>query len=74
MFDKILEPDTVSWMALIAGYAQKGYIDEALQVFGKILWRDVWSWTVMIATYAKIGFYERALEYFLSNAAGRLET
>ncbi|XP_057863749.2 pentatricopeptide repeat-containing protein At1g08070, chloroplastic [Cryptomeria japonica] len=64
MFDKITEPDTVSWTALIAGYAQKGYIDEALQLFGKISRRDVWSWTVMIAAYARIGFSEEALVFF----------
>eukprot|EP01018_Ginkgo_biloba_P039546 Gb_03570 [translate_table: standard] len=33
VFDKMCERDVVSWNAMITGYAQNGYSDEALKVF-----------------------------------------
>ncbi|WOG81978.1 hypothetical protein DCAR_0101137 [Daucus carota subsp. sativus] len=33
IFDGAVDPDTVSWTAMIAGYVQSGYPDEALSVF-----------------------------------------
>ncbi|KAL8110361.1 pentatricopeptide repeat-containing protein At3g09040, mitochondrial [Apium graveolens] len=34
ILDAALDPDTVSWTAMISGYVQSGYPDEALSVFG----------------------------------------
>ncbi|XP_057870386.2 pentatricopeptide repeat-containing protein At3g24000, mitochondrial [Cryptomeria japonica] len=36
-FDKIVEPDMVSWSAIIAGYALNGYGDEAMEHYWKML-------------------------------------
>ncbi|KAK1371245.1 Pentatricopeptide repeat-containing protein, mitochondrial [Heracleum sosnowskyi] len=33
VFDAAVDPDTVSWTAMISGYVQSGYPDEALSVF-----------------------------------------
>eukprot|EP01018_Ginkgo_biloba_P030859 Gb_11981 [translate_table: standard] len=33
LFDKIIEPNVVSWTAMIAGYAQHGRVEEALKLF-----------------------------------------
>eukprot|EP01018_Ginkgo_biloba_P036720 Gb_30661 [translate_table: standard] len=33
VFDKISDPNVVSWNAMIAGYAQKGYGEEAFELF-----------------------------------------
>eukprot|EP01018_Ginkgo_biloba_P024067 Gb_36177 [translate_table: standard] len=36
VFDKMLERDVVAWTAMIAGYAQNGYSDEALKLFRQL--------------------------------------
>ena len=36
VFDKFLRRDVVKWNAMIAGYAQKGYVNEVLDRFDKI--------------------------------------
>lgn len=33
VFDRMSQRDVVSWTSMIAGYAQKGYADEALELF-----------------------------------------
>ncbi|XP_057972951.1 pentatricopeptide repeat-containing protein At3g09040, mitochondrial [Malania oleifera] len=37
VFDGAVEPDTVSWTAMIAGYVQSGSFEEALKVFEEML-------------------------------------
>ncbi|XP_057845674.1 pentatricopeptide repeat-containing protein At2g13600 [Cryptomeria japonica] len=41
MFDRMSERDVVSWTAMIVGYIQNGYCEEALKLFQKLLWTDV---------------------------------
>eukprot|EP01018_Ginkgo_biloba_P002433 Gb_04612 [translate_table: standard] len=36
LFEKINQPNTVSWTSMIAGYAQNGYGEEALKLFGQM--------------------------------------
>eukprot|EP01018_Ginkgo_biloba_P008730 Gb_35202 [translate_table: standard] len=38
VFDVMLKRDTVSWTAVIAGYAQNGYGEEALKLFRQMWW------------------------------------
>jgi pentatricopeptide repeat protein len=64
VFDKMSQPDVVSWTALMTGYALAGHIADASELFAKMPERDVWSWTVMIAAYAKHGFPAEALTLF----------
>ena len=42
VFDKLLRRDVVTWNEMIAGYAHKGYVNEALDVFEKIP-NEMWS-------------------------------
>lgn len=35
-FERILDPDTVSWTAIISGYAQHGLADDAFQLFRRM--------------------------------------
>ena len=43
VFDKLLRRDVVTWNAMIAGYAQKGYVNEALDLFDKMPEQNVVS-------------------------------
>ena len=36
VFDKLLRRDVVTWNAMIAEYAHKGYVNEALDLFEKM--------------------------------------
>eukprot|EP00253_Pinus_taeda_P001147 PITA_01147 len=63
-FDKIPQPDVVSWTTLIAGYLQNGCVGEALDLFQTIPQRTVFSWTAMISGYVQNGHGGEALELF----------
>ncbi|KAH9317122.1 hypothetical protein KI387_018891 [Taxus chinensis] len=41
VFDKMSERDVVSWTSMIAGYAQNGNAEEALELFCQMRWADV---------------------------------
>eukprot|EP01018_Ginkgo_biloba_P036923 Gb_03481 [translate_table: standard] len=64
VFDKIPEPNVVSWNAIIAGYAHNGYVAEAMELFKKMPERNVVSWTAMISACATHGKGEDALTLF----------
>jgi pentatricopeptide repeat protein len=49
---------------MIAGYAQNGYVDEALKLFLKMPNQSLVSWNAMIAGYAQNGFVDEALKLF----------
>ena len=49
---------------MIVGYAQKGYVNEALDLFDKIPERNVVSWTSMIVGYAHNFFVDEAAKVF----------
>eukprot|EP01018_Ginkgo_biloba_P031908 Gb_25357 [translate_table: standard] len=64
VFDKMSEPNVISWNVIIAGYAQNGHFDEALKLFEKMPERDVVSWNAMITGYAQNGHVNEALNLF----------
>ncbi|XP_057820344.1 pentatricopeptide repeat-containing protein At4g02750 [Cryptomeria japonica] len=64
VFDKIPEPDLVTWNAMVAGYARNGHLEEALDLFQKMEKRDVYSWNGMIAGYAQNGLVDKAMDLF----------
>lgn len=41
VFDKMSERSVVSWTALLSGYCQNGYWEEAVQVFRRMRWEGV---------------------------------
>eukprot|EP01018_Ginkgo_biloba_P002677 Gb_01638 [translate_table: standard] len=41
VFDKMPKGDVVSWTAMIAGYAQNGHFNEALELFGELKLSDM---------------------------------
>ncbi|XP_059063261.1 pentatricopeptide repeat-containing protein At5g16860 isoform X2 [Cryptomeria japonica] len=64
VFDKMSEPDRVSWTTMIAGYVQAGRLDDALSVFRQMPRRDVRAWTAMMVGYAQKGFVDEAMKLF----------
>eukprot|EP01018_Ginkgo_biloba_P016631 Gb_04844 [translate_table: standard] len=48
MFDKMSKRDVVSWTAMIAGYVQNGYANEALVLFNKLQMEDITPDSVII--------------------------
>lgn len=36
VFERITEPDTISWTAIISGYAQHGLVEDALELYGRM--------------------------------------
>eukprot|EP01018_Ginkgo_biloba_P037044 Gb_11000 [translate_table: standard] len=66
VFDKISGTNAVSWNAMIAGYAQNGYTEEAVKLFSKMqlagVKPDVVTWNGMIAGYAQNGNADEALK------------
>ncbi|PON37642.1 Pentatricopeptide repeat [Parasponia andersonii] len=64
IFDQLPQRDSISWAAMIAGYAKNGHADEALQLFVEIMeeaydvfeeiqQKDIVSWNTMIVGYAR---------------------
>lgn len=64
MFDKIPEPNMVSWTTMIVGYVQTGCLNEALQLFRNMPERNLFTCTAMITGYAQNGFVDEAFKLF----------
>ncbi|KAH9292829.1 hypothetical protein KI387_042004 [Taxus chinensis] len=64
MFAKMPKRTVVSWTAMVAGYAQSGYLDKALELFERMPERNVVSWVSMIAGCAQNGYVHEALKLF----------
>ncbi|KAF3680777.1 Pentatricopeptide repeat-containing protein [Capsicum annuum] len=68
VFDKMREPDVVSWSALVGGYAKKGDVGNAIRVFdegGELgIERNIVSWNGMIAGFNQSGCYLEAVLMF----------
>lgn len=55
LFDKLPDPDVISWTALITGYVKCGMIDEARDFFDRVdAKKNVVTWTAMINGYLKM--------------------
>lgn len=56
--------DLVSWNVMITGYAKRGEMESARELFSKVPERDVVTWNAMISGYVLCGAYSQALEMF----------
>ncbi|KAL6317378.1 hypothetical protein AAG906_030131 [Vitis piasezkii] len=69
VFDRMFEPDVVSWSALIAAYARQGCVDEAKRLFSEMgdsgVQPNLISWNGMIAGFNHSGLYSEAVLMFL---------
>lgn len=43
LFDRMSEPDVVSWTAIVSGYAQRGLVEDALKLFNEMPQRNIYS-------------------------------
>ena len=64
-FDRIINPNNVSWTVLIKAYSQNGEVSKARDVFDKMPHPDVIAWNTMIAAYAQNGCCQDAIEHFV---------
>ncbi|XP_010277322.1 PREDICTED: pentatricopeptide repeat-containing protein At5g66520-like [Nelumbo nucifera] len=64
LFDRSLNPDVISWTAVISGYCKSGQLEIARQLFEKMPERNAVSWSAMITGYAQVGKFRESLELF----------
>ncbi|XP_042516472.1 pentatricopeptide repeat-containing protein At2g29760, chloroplastic [Macadamia integrifolia] len=64
IFDKMHEPDSVSWTTMIVGYAKSGDFDAARNVFDMMPNRDIAAWNALISAYEQSGHPKEALSLF----------
>ncbi|KAM7487022.1 hypothetical protein LguiA_003031 [Lonicera macranthoides] len=65
VFDGMPQPDTVSWNAMIFGYAGGGNMMMARWMFDTMPERDVISWNSLISGYLQNGSYCKSLDVFV---------
>ncbi|XP_058078156.1 pentatricopeptide repeat-containing protein At1g20230-like [Magnolia sinica] len=67
-FDRIGQKDLVSWNAMLAGYAQRGCHEEAIELLTEMelqgIEPDVVTWNGLITGYNQYGDGKTALEFF----------
>eukprot|EP01018_Ginkgo_biloba_P039899 Gb_02544 [translate_table: standard] len=70
MFDKISERDVVSWNAMIAGYAQHGYGNQAIQIFKEMqqegMEPNIVTFIGVLSACSHAGLVDEGLRYFHS--------
>ncbi|KAK7852456.1 pentatricopeptide repeat-containing protein At2g27610-like [Quercus suber] len=68
VFEKVSNPDTVTWTAVISGYAQHGLVEDALQLFSQMnqLGTNANAVTLLCVLFACShgGMVEEGLNYF----------
>ncbi|OVA18744.1 Pentatricopeptide repeat [Macleaya cordata] len=64
VFDRIQQPDTVSWNSIIDGYVKNGKIETACELFRQMPEKNFISWTSVIAGCVANGQFKEALKLF----------
>ncbi|XP_065857149.1 pentatricopeptide repeat-containing protein At4g16835, mitochondrial [Euphorbia lathyris] len=64
LFDKIPEPDTISYNTMLACYIHNSDMETARNFFDRIPNKDTASWNTMISGFAQKGQMEKATELF----------
>ncbi|KAK8970623.1 Pentatricopeptide repeat-containing protein [Platanthera guangdongensis] len=58
------QADVVAWSSMVAGFAGRGWLNDARRLFDEMPNRDLIAWNVMITGYCKQGQMESARELF----------
>ncbi|OAY59859.1 pentatricopeptide repeat-containing protein At4g18840 [Manihot esculenta] len=64
VFDKIDDPDVVSWNSLIGGLVDSGFVEEGRWMFDRMPKRSLVTWNCLIDGYIKVGLLKEARELF----------
>ncbi|KAJ7964094.1 Pentatricopeptide repeat-containing protein [Quillaja saponaria] len=64
-FERIPDPNVVSWVTMICGFARHGKIAEARRLFDQMPSRNVVSWNAMIAAYVQHLQIDEAVRLFM---------
>ncbi|PON97888.1 DYW domain containing protein [Trema orientale] len=65
LFDKIPEPDTISYNTMLVCHLHNSGVDSAMEFFNKMPFRDSASWNTMISGFVRNGKMQKARELFL---------
>ncbi|XP_024975735.1 pentatricopeptide repeat-containing protein At3g02330, mitochondrial [Cynara cardunculus var. scolymus] len=65
VFDRMPQRDTVSWNAMVFGYAGSGCMSMAQMMFNLMPQRDVVSWNSLISGYLQNGSCWKSIEVFM---------
>eukprot|EP00268_Persea_americana_P068500 TRINITY_DN9546_c0_g1_i2.p1 TRINITY_DN9546_c0_g1~~TRINITY_DN9546_c0_g1_i2.p1 ORF type:complete len:900 (+),score=157.86 TRINITY_DN9546_c0_g1_i2:411-3110(+) len=65
VFDRMPQPDTVSWNAMIFGYTSCGLVGTAQSIFDRMPERDAISWNSLISGYLENGDCWVSVDLFL---------
>ncbi|KAJ4824252.1 hypothetical protein Tsubulata_027853, partial [Turnera subulata] len=65
LFDKIPEPDSISYNTMLACYVNNSDVGTAQSFFGRIPGKDLAYWNTMISGFAQSGRMDKARELFL---------
>ncbi|ESQ56272.1 hypothetical protein EUTSA_v10024703mg [Eutrema salsugineum] len=61
VFDSIRVKNTISWTAMVSGFARSGRKEEALELFRELPAKNLYSWTALISGFVQSG---KGLEAF----------
>ncbi|WCJ26188.1 Pentatricopeptide repeat (PPR-like) superfamily protein [Euphorbia peplus] len=64
VFDRMRDPDVVSWNSIIGGLVESGFVEEGRWMFDKMPDRNLITWNCLIDGYVKAGMLEEAREMF----------
>ncbi|KAI9401337.1 hypothetical protein POPTR_001G108500v4 [Populus trichocarpa] len=64
VFNKIDDPDVVSWNSMISGLVDLGFVEEGKQMFDRMSKRSLVTWNCLIDGYVKAGLLMEARELF----------
>ncbi|KAL4202383.1 hypothetical protein AMTRI_Chr02g220740 [Amborella trichopoda] len=64
LFDRIHEPDVVSWNCLIDSHLKNGELEEAKELFQNMPFRSTGSWNAMITGFMRYGLIDEARDLF----------
>lgn len=64
LFDKMHQPNVLSWNTMISGYVSMASLEDAEQLFDKMPERDLVSWNAMLAGYSRHGHGDKAWRLF----------
>ncbi|XP_059069530.1 pentatricopeptide repeat-containing protein At4g13650-like [Cryptomeria japonica] len=74
LFDRMPQRDVISWIAMIVGYAQNGFVEKALETYKQMQWAGVKpnsaTFVSILPAFAKVGALEQGMDIHQSIIEG----